>query len=58
MGLLGMISGPVAYIVFKRIYGGLYKNDPEKYPINEEDKAWQSEIPREYHFLSGFWQCL
>ena len=38
MGLLGMISGPVAYIIFKRIYGGLYKNDPEKYPINEKTK--------------------
>ncbi|MFR9144749.1 MAG: amino acid permease, partial [Lentihominibacter sp.] len=38
MGLLGMISGPVAYIVFKRIYGGLYKNDPVKYPINKKTK--------------------
>lgn len=38
LGLLGMITGPVAYIVFKRIYGGLYKNDPEKYPINPRTK--------------------
>ncbi len=38
MGLLGMISGPIAYIIFKKIYGGLYKNDPEKYPINEKTK--------------------
>ncbi len=38
LGLLGMITGPIAYIVFKRIYGGLYVNDPEKYPINPRTK--------------------
>ena len=38
LGLLGMITGPVAYIIFKRIYGGLYKNDPERYPINTRTK--------------------
>lgn len=34
LGLLGMMTGPLAYIVFKRHYGGLYVNNPEKYPIN------------------------
>ena len=38
LGLLGMISGPIAYIIFKRAYGGLYKNDPQKYPINSRTK--------------------
>lgn len=36
LGLLGMTSGPVAYIIFKKLYGGLYANDPEKYPINKK----------------------
>jgi amino acid transporter len=38
LGLIGMITGPVAYIIFKRVYGGLYKNDPKKYPINPNTK--------------------
>lgn len=38
LGLMGMISGPIAYILFKRAYGGLYKNDPQKYPINHRTK--------------------
>lgn len=38
LGLLGMMTGPLAYIIFKRHYGGLYRNNPEKYPINEKTK--------------------
>jgi len=38
LGLLGMITGPIAYIIFKKVYGGLYKNDPLKYPINKKTK--------------------
>lgn len=38
LGLLGMITGPLAYIIFKRHYGGLYKIDPQKYPINSRTK--------------------
>lgn len=34
VGMIAMFSGPAAYIIFKKIYGGLYKVDPEKYPIN------------------------
>ncbi len=33
-GLLALASGPVAYFVFKRKYGGLAKSDPERYPAN------------------------
>lgn len=38
LGLLGMATGPIAYIIFKRLYGGLYKNDPKRYPINTRTK--------------------
>ena len=33
-GMLALLSGPVAYFVFKRKYGGLTKVDPEGHPIN------------------------
>ena len=40
------ISGLIAYIAFKRLYGGLYKNQPEKYPINPKTKLAQGDIWR------------
>ena len=33
-GLLALFSGPVAYFIFRRRYGGLTRNDPERYPAN------------------------
>ena len=38
MGLIAISSGPVAYIIFKRLYGGMAKNDPVKYPLNKKTK--------------------
>jgi len=54
-GLLGMASGPVAYVIFKRIYGGLTKNDPEGYPLNPITKLAPKDFPRIsiYSLLSG-----
>ncbi len=37
-GLITMMTGPLAYILFKRLYGGLYVTDPNQYPINEKTK--------------------
>lgn len=34
IGMIAMFSGPVAYIAFKKIYGGMYKTDPLNNPIN------------------------
>lgn len=34
MGLIAICTGPVAYIIFKKLYGGLSKNDPENHPVN------------------------
>ncbi len=34
-GVLGIISGPVLYVIWKLKYGGLAKKDPVKYPINK-----------------------
>jgi len=54
-GLLGMASGPVAYVFFKRFIGGLTVNDPEKYPINKKTKLAPRDLPRIsiYSLLSG-----
>jgi hypothetical protein len=32
--MLGIISGPVLYFIWKRMYGGLSKKDPAAYPRN------------------------
>lgn len=40
------LSGIVAYIAFKRMYGGLYVNAPEKNPINPKTKLAQGDIWR------------
>jgi len=54
-GLLGMASGPVVYVIFKRVYGGLTKNDPEGYPINQKTKLAPRDLTRIslYSLLSG-----
>ena len=33
-GMLGLLSGPLAYFIFKRKYGGLTKTDPVRHPPN------------------------
>ena len=54
-GLLGMASGPVAYVIFKRIYGGLTVKDPENYPVNPKTKLAPRDFTRIslYSLLSG-----
>ena len=37
-GMLGIISGPILYVIWKRMYGGLYKKDPVNYPLNPKTK--------------------
>ena len=38
IGLAGMSTGPVFYVIFKRIYGGLSKSEPRLYPLNPKTK--------------------
>ncbi len=33
-GMFGIITGPILYIIWKRMYGGLAKKDPVKFPVN------------------------
>jgi len=37
-GMLALVSGPVAYVFFKRKYGGLATDDPERYPLNTKTR--------------------
>ncbi|WP_027399156.1 APC family permease [Anaerovorax odorimutans] len=49
-GLIGLISGPIAYFIFKRKYGGLYKINPENNPINDTTKMAKGDLYR----IAGF----
>lgn len=64
MGLIATSTGVLAYIVFKKLYGGLYKNDPEKYPLNRKTGLALGDLPRigvfftaagALAFLGQFW---
>ena len=37
-GMIGIISGPILYYIWKRMYGGLAKNDPVNHPLNPKTK--------------------
>ena len=37
-GMLALVSGPVAYFILKRKYGGLAKDSPERYPLNPKTR--------------------
>lgn len=64
MGLLATASGPVAYVIVKAIYGGLSKNDPEHYPLNNKTRLAVGDTVRigvyliiagAFGFLGQFW---
>lgn len=64
IGMIAMFTGPIAYIAFKWIYGGLYKVNPKKHPINIKTKLAFGDIPRigvfctiagVFSFLAQFW---
>lgn len=37
-GMLGIVSGPVLYIIWKLMYGGLAKKDAKTYPLNPKTR--------------------
>lgn len=55
MGLIAISTGPIAYIIFKIIYGGMAKNDPVKYPLNKKTKLAFGDTIRlgVYVFIAG-----
>jgi hypothetical protein len=45
-GMLALTSGPVAYFVFKRKYGGLAKIDPVRHPVNPTTRLGNGDTKR------------
>lgn len=45
-GLIGVLSGPIAYVIFKRMYGGLSVEDPENNPVNPKTKLAPGDTKR------------
>jgi amino acid transporter len=45
-GMVGLMSGPILYFIWKRIYGGLNKKDAEAYPINPKTKLAKGDTYR------------
>ena len=51
-GLIGICTGPVAYFIFKRKYGGLHKTDPDNHPVNPATGLARGDMYRiSYFFL-------
>ncbi|MCQ4636709.1 APC family permease [Anaerovorax odorimutans] len=46
LGLTATASGPIAYLIFKWLYGGLYKLDPAANPINSKTRLAFGDIKR------------
>lgn len=45
-GLVGLLTGPIAYFFFKRKYGGLHTAQPESNPINSKTKMAKGDLYR------------
>ena len=52
-GMLALLSGPVAYFIFKRKYGGLTKIDPVRYPANSKTRLGVGDT-RRMAWMFGF----
>lgn len=55
-GLIATASGVVVYVIVKIAYGGLYKQDPKRYPMNMKTKLGQGDTVRIgiYLMIAGF----
>ena len=55
-GLIATASGVIVYVIVKKIYGGLYKQDPVRYPLNLKTKLAQGDTVRIgiYLMIAGF----
>lgn len=64
LGLVATSTGPIAYLIFKKIYGGMAKNDPVRYPLNKKTRLAYGDITRFgiyaviaglFAFIGQFW---
>lgn len=49
-GMIGLITGPILYFIWRKRYGGLTKKDPEAFPVNEKTGLAQGDT-RKISFL-------
>lgn len=63
-GMIATASGVVVYVIVKIIYGGLSKDDPQRYPLNPKTRLGQGDTVRIgvyliiaglFSFLAQFW---
>jgi len=43
-GMIGLLTGPVLYFIWRKRYGGLSKKDPVKFPVNEKTGLQQGDL--------------
>lgn len=53
-GLIGILTGPVMYVIWKRRYGGLAKKDPVNYPLNPRTKLGIGDLRKMAGVFFGF----
>ncbi len=53
-GLLGILTGPVVYVIWKWRYGGLAKKDPVKHPLNPRTRLAVGDLKRIAGVFYGF----
>jgi hypothetical protein len=53
-GMLGIISGPILYVIWKKMYGGLAKKDPVQYPVNPKTGLARGDLKRIAGVFFGF----
>jgi amino acid transporter len=45
-GMLGILTGPLLYAIWRRFYGGLSKKDPVGYPVNPRTRLAKGDLKR------------
>jgi len=53
-GMIGIVSGPVLYVIWKKMYGGLAKKDPAGYPVNPKTGLARGDLKRIAGVFYGF----
>ena len=52
-GMIAIVTGPVAYCIFRRIYGGLTKVDPANHPVNPRTRLAVGDLKRMAWMFAG-----
>ncbi len=52
-GMMGIVSGPVLYVIWKKMYGGLAKKDPVRFPINPKTGLAMGDLKRISYIFFG-----